>query len=140
MDTKETTTWTQPRGPDSDATRDERRELVKAHHGSSFNNSKKLGTREATRNGDTPWASSLCTFICCPVAQSCPILCDPVDCSTPGFPVWHKSLYLFYMHKSICLYADLQILYLISYYKSLPCNVPSHFHNERRENSVNTQV
>ena len=24
------------------------------------------------------------------VTQSCPILCDPVDCSTPGFPVHHQ--------------------------------------------------
>ena len=24
------------------------------------------------------------------VAQSCPSLCDPVDCSTPGFPVHHQ--------------------------------------------------
>ena len=24
------------------------------------------------------------------VAQSCPILCDPVDCSMPGFPVHHQ--------------------------------------------------
>ena len=24
---------------------------------------------------------------CCSVAQSCPILCDPVDCSKRGFPV-----------------------------------------------------
>ena len=24
------------------------------------------------------------------VAQSCPTLCDPVDCSTPGFPVHHQ--------------------------------------------------
>ena len=24
------------------------------------------------------------------VAQSCPTLCDPVDCSTPGFPVRHQ--------------------------------------------------
>ena len=23
------------------------------------------------------------------VAQSCPTLCDPMDCSTPGFPVHH---------------------------------------------------
>ena len=23
-------------------------------------------------------------------AQSCPTLCDPVDCSTPGFPVHHQ--------------------------------------------------
>ena len=24
------------------------------------------------------------------VAQSCPILCDPMDCSIPGFPIYHK--------------------------------------------------
>ena len=24
------------------------------------------------------------------VAQSCPTLCDPMDCSTPGFPVQHQ--------------------------------------------------
>ena len=27
-----------------------------------------------------------------PVAQSCPILCHPVDCSMPGFPVHHQLL------------------------------------------------
>ena len=27
---------------------------------------------------------------CCPVAQLCPALCDPVDCSSPGFPVLHQ--------------------------------------------------
>ena len=26
------------------------------------------------------------------VAQSCPILCDPMNCSTPGLPVHHKLL------------------------------------------------
>ena len=26
---------------------------------------------------------------CCSVAQSCPTLCDPMDCSTPGLPVLH---------------------------------------------------
>ena len=26
---------------------------------------------------------------CCSVTQSCPTLCDPMDCSTPGFPVHH---------------------------------------------------
>ena len=24
------------------------------------------------------------------VAQSCPTLCDPMDCSTPGLPVHHQ--------------------------------------------------
>ena len=26
---------------------------------------------------------------CCSVTQSCPALCNPVDCSTPAFPVLH---------------------------------------------------
>ena len=26
---------------------------------------------------------------CCSVSQSCPALCDPMDCSTPGLPVLH---------------------------------------------------
>ena len=29
---------------------------------------------------------------CCSVTQSCPTLCDPMDCSTPGFPVLHSLL------------------------------------------------
>ena len=28
-------------------------------------------------------------LICCSVTQSCPALGDPMDCSTPGFPVLH---------------------------------------------------
>ena len=26
----------------------------------------------------------------CSVAQSCPTLCDPMDCSMPGFPAYHQ--------------------------------------------------
>ena len=29
---------------------------------------------------------------CCPVAESCPSVCDPMDCSTPDFPVHHCLL------------------------------------------------
>ena len=29
------------------------------------------------------------TDCCCSVSQSCPILCDPMDCSILGFPVLH---------------------------------------------------
>ena len=32
------------------------------------------------------------------VSQSCPILCHPVDCSTPGFPVYHQLLELVQTH------------------------------------------
>ena len=30
---------------------------------------------------------TVCGCYCCSVSQSCPTLCDPKDCSTPGFPV-----------------------------------------------------
>ena len=29
---------------------------------------------------------------CCSVTWSCLTLCDPMDCSTPGFPVYHQRL------------------------------------------------
>ena len=38
--------------------------------------------------GKSPMCLVLLLFLlCCSVAQSCPTLCDPVDCRTPGFPV-----------------------------------------------------
>ena len=49
-----------------------------------------------------------CVSFCCPakwissrfnsVTQSCPTLCDPMDCSTPGFPVHHQVLELAQTH------------------------------------------
>ena len=33
------------------------------------------------------WSKSISAFCCCLVAQSCLTLCDPMDCSMPGFPV-----------------------------------------------------
>ena len=41
---------------------------------------------------------SLHTAGCCSVAQSCPTLCNPLDCSTPGFPVLHHLLELAQTH------------------------------------------
>ena len=35
---------------------------------------------------------------CCSVTQSCPTLCDPLDCSMPGFPVLHCLLELAQTH------------------------------------------
>ena len=32
---------------------------------------------------------SMPSMLCCSVTQSYPTLCDPMDCSTPGFPVLH---------------------------------------------------
>ena len=35
---------------------------------------------------------------CCSVTKSCPSLCDPMDCSTPGFPVLHYLLEFAQIH------------------------------------------
>ena len=35
------------------------------------------------------YKSPLIFMCCCSVAQLCPTLCDPMDCSTPGFSVLH---------------------------------------------------
>ena len=41
----------------------------------------------------SPWLIN-----CCSVNQSCPTLCDPMDCSTPGFPVLHHLFELAQTH------------------------------------------
>ena len=40
-----------------------------------------------TLSSRTKYSEELCS--CCSVTQSCLTLCDPMDCSTPGFPVLH---------------------------------------------------
>ena len=40
-------------------------------------------------NSPVSMVCSLCRFLH-PVIQSCPTLCDPMDCSMPGFPVHHQ--------------------------------------------------
>ena len=37
-----------------------------------------------------PWRTLLYKVLFSSVAQLCPTLCDPMDCSTPGFPVHHQ--------------------------------------------------
>ena len=34
--------------------------------------------------------TQFCKSIISSVAQSCPTLCDPMDCGTPGFPDYHQ--------------------------------------------------
>ena len=43
----------------------------------------------------SPEIASCC---CCSVAQLCPTLCDPIDCSIPGFLVLHHLLELAQTH------------------------------------------
>ena len=38
------------------------------------------------------------TCFCCSVAKLCPTLCDPMDCSTPGFPALHYPLEFAQIH------------------------------------------
>ena len=35
---------------------------------------------------------------CCSVSQPCLTPCDPMDCSTPGFPALHRLLDIFQTH------------------------------------------
>ena len=44
------------------------------------------------KNCEVSWfsANNLLTWRCCSIAKSCPTLCDPMDCSTPGLPVLHR--------------------------------------------------
>ena len=45
------------------------------------------------------WKWTLCVHaFFSSVAQSCPTLCNPMDCSTPGFPVHHQLLELVQTH------------------------------------------
>ena len=41
---------------------------------------------------------SLAHSCCCSVTRSCPTLCDPKDCSIPGFPVFHHLKELAQIH------------------------------------------
>ena len=44
------------------------------------------------------FSSMIC---CCSAAQSCPTLCDPMDCSTRGFPVLHHVPKFAQTHESV---------------------------------------
>ena len=53
------------------------------------------GSPPVTHGSAVPAFGRRPTFSCCllcSVAQSCLTLCDPTDCSTPGFPVLHHLL------------------------------------------------
>ena len=45
-----------------------------------------LSQNKSKENSSLRHEKILC---CCSVAQSCSTLCDPMDCSTPGFPILH---------------------------------------------------
>ena len=49
--------------------------------------SKETHFRQQKQQMQRPWNGN--KLSCCAVAQSHPTLCDPMECSTPGFPVHH---------------------------------------------------
>ena len=48
--------------------------------------------REQREIDQSPKVICYILYCCCSVTKLCPILCDPMDCSTPGFPVRHYLL------------------------------------------------
>ena len=60
-----------------------------------FHRSVNLITLSPNRNTEKWKRRSLNELCCCSVSKSCLTFCDPVDCRTPGFPVFHhfKSLF-----------------------------------------------
>ena len=52
---------------------------------------------------------SIISGCCCSVAKLCPTLCDPVDCSTPGFSVLHCLLELAQIHVRLSQWCYLTI-------------------------------
>ena len=73
------------------------------------------------------WLYSRCQMslsCCCSVAQSCLILCDPMDHSTPGFPVLHHFLELL---KLVSIESVMPFNYLILFHPLLllPSVLPS---------------
>ena len=59
------------------------------------------------------------------VAQSCPALCNPMNCSTPGFPVYHQLLELAQTHIHWVVDAIQPSHPLISSLPSNPLSLPS---------------
>ena len=70
-------------------------------------------------------AQHACAFhcLCCLVTKSCPALWDPMECSTPGFPVLH---YLLELSQTYIYWVSdvIQSLYPLSPPSSLVLNLP----------------
>ena len=79
-----------------------------------------LGKTSKTMLNKTGKRRHACLFpdhcCCCSVTKSCPTLCDPMDCSMPGFPVLHYLLELAQTHihrgLSVLLFFSNQLLFL----------------------------
>ena len=72
-----------------------------------------------------PCYISITFCCCCSVTKLCPTLCDPMDCSTPGFPVLHHLLELAQKLMSIQLVMPSSHLILCRPLLLLPSIFPS---------------
>ena len=60
--------------------------------------------------GNTPHSVYICHSYCCSLAtESCPTLCDPMDCSTPSSPVLHylpefAQIHIHWFGDAICVW------------------------------------
>ena len=61
-----------------------------------------LNSCHANRVISTIFLDSIVQFISS-VAQLCPTLCDPMNCSTAGLPVHHQLLDSIYIHVCVCV-------------------------------------
>ena len=59
------------------------------------------------------------------VAQSCPTLCDPMNCSTPGLPVHHKLLEFTQTHVHRSWWCHPAILSSVVPFSSCPQSLPA---------------
>ena len=69
-------------------------EMVGWHHrlnGQEFEQAPGVGDGQGSLACCSPWGLKV-QFSS--VTQSCPTLCDPMDCTTPGFPAHHQLLEL----------------------------------------------
>ena len=66
-----------------------RQQLRRTHREQTWGHGAGLGVG---RRGREEWREehgNICCCCCCSVTQSCPTVCEPMDCSMPGFPVPH---------------------------------------------------
>ena len=70
------------------------------------------------------WTHNFNNLICFSIAKSCPVLCNPMDCSMPGFPVHHHLPEFAQTHVHWVMGANHLIL-------CCPLLLPSIFHNIR---------
>ena len=68
------------------------------------------------------WGNQFSSVQFSSVTQSCPTLCDPVDCSTPGFPVHHQLLELTQTHVHWVGYISSSVVHFSSCLQSFPAS------------------